>query len=174
LQEKLEPQCRFYGYEISPQAFAMCQTRTNDRLYFKLADILDEDDVFVDLILILDVIEHMEDYFQFLRSIKEKSKYKIFHIPLDVSAQSVLRRTGLMKRWDMYSHLHYFTAETALRTLQTAGYTIRDYLYTPIGIDLADTFAQRMLKLPRKLGFAIRPQLTARMLGGFGLLVLAE
>jgi 2-polyprenyl-3-methyl-5-hydroxy-6-metoxy-1,4-benzoquinol methylase len=38
-----------------------------------------EEGAFFDLILILDVIEHVEDYFSFLRDLKSKSQYKLIH-----------------------------------------------------------------------------------------------
>jgi len=37
LQEHSDSECRFCGYEISPQAFEMCRMRSNERLQFKLA-----------------------------------------------------------------------------------------------------------------------------------------
>src|SRR5438128_10681151 len=92
--------CMFYGYEISPQAFELCKSRANDRLRFKLMDIGKEREVQFDLILALDVIEHLEDYFSFLREIKPQGRRHIFHIPLDLSVQTVFRRNALLKRRD--------------------------------------------------------------------------
>ena len=80
LQKHLDRQCTLWGYEISPQAFELSKSRANERLHFKLADIRQEDDTFFDLILIMDVIEHVEDYFSFLRDLKPKSQYKIIHL----------------------------------------------------------------------------------------------
>ena len=57
----------------------------------------------------LDVIEHVEDYFSFLRDIRTKSSYKLFHIPLEVSVQGVLRGKIFLRNRDLYGHLHYFT-----------------------------------------------------------------
>ncbi|MGH9327935.1 MAG: class I SAM-dependent methyltransferase, partial [Terriglobia bacterium] len=68
LQERMDPECRFSGYDISPQALEMCKSRANDRLQFKLADATQEEGSFFDLVLVLDVFEHVEDYFGFLKS----------------------------------------------------------------------------------------------------------
>jgi len=65
LQESLDGECLSWGYEISPQAFEMCRSRGNERLEFMLADICQEKNIHFDLILVLDVIEHLEDYFTF-------------------------------------------------------------------------------------------------------------
>ncbi len=174
LQECMRKDCSFSGYEISPQAFELCKARANERVHFKLADLREEKGAWFDLLLALDVIEHLEDYFSFLRDLKSKSAHKIFHIPLDLSVQTVLRRQGLLKRRDLHAHLHYFTKDTALRTLEDTGYDVLDYFYTPRSIEFASEPIQKLLKPPRRLGFAIHKDLTARVLGGFSLLVLAR
>src|SRR6266571_229062 len=151
LQEKLDRQCIFRGYDISPQALQLARSRANATLQFRLADISEEKDSFFDLILVLDVIEHLEDYFSFLRQVKARSSYKIFHIPLDLSVQTLFRKNALSKRRDMYAHLHYFTKETALRTLRDTDYEVLDYFYTPRSIEFGSGPGEKILKLPRKL-----------------------
>lgn len=174
LQEIMSEECVFWGYDISPQAIELCHGRANQRLNFKLADIRKERDVYFDLILVLDVIEHLEDYFSFLRDIKTKCYYSIFHIPLDLSVQTVFRRNALIKRRELYAHIHYFTKEIALQVLKDTGYEILDYFYTPRSIDLGSESIQRFLKLPRKFIFALDKDLAVRTLGGFSLLILAR
>lgn len=98
----------------------------------------------------------------------------MFHILLDLSVQAVLRKNGLLLRRDHHAHLHYFTKETALRTLTDAGYKIVDDFYTPRCIEVGDLLVQKIASLPRVLSFAAVPDLTARVLGGYSLLVLAE
>src|SRR5256885_15001073 len=63
LQGSLDPGCSFWGYEISPQAYELAMSRANEKLKFKLADIQHEEGIFFDLLLVMDVIEHLEDYF---------------------------------------------------------------------------------------------------------------
>jgi SAM-dependent methyltransferase len=173
LQETLNNDCAFLGYDISPQAFELAKGRANGKLQFMLADFLEEQSNF-DLILVLDVIEHLEDYFSFLKRLKARSHYKIFHIPLDLSVQTVFRKKALLKRRELYAHVHYFTKETALRTLVDTGYEVLDYFYTPRSIDFGSEFGEKLLKLPRKACFAVHRDFAARFLGGFSLLVLAR
>jgi hypothetical protein len=147
----------------------------NDNLRFRLCDIRkDECDTFFDLLLMLDIFEHVEDYMGLVRSVRSKAKQKMFHIPLDLSVQAVMRRNGLLRRRDNHAHLHYFTKETALRTLTDVGYTIVDYFYTPRCIELGHLFVQRIARIPRQLSYAVLPDLTVRVLGGYSLMVLAE
>src|SRR5450759_41390 len=117
LQAHLNDKSTFWGYEISPQAFQLCQSRENERLHFKLADFTQEKYGFFDLILIIDVIEHIEDYFSFLRAIKPKSSYKIFHIPLDMVAKTIMQGR-IIKLLEDHGHIHYFTRDIALQLLK--------------------------------------------------------
>lgn len=174
LQEKMDKTCCFWGYDISSQALEMCVSRANEKLQFKLTDIVQEEGAYFDLILLLDVIEHVEDYFGLLDAIRPKGNWKIFHFPLDLSVQAVLRKRGLLKRRELYRHIHYFTKETALETLRDTGYEVLDYFYTPRCIELAKEMIQKIALLPRKMCFAIHQDLTVRILGGYSLLVLAK
>jgi hypothetical protein len=110
----------------------------------------------------------------FLRQLKAKGHHKIFHIPLDISVQTVLHRNGLLKRRHLHDHLHFFTKETALQALRDTGYELLDHSYTARAIQLGDALGQRVLRRPRKLCFALHHELTVRILGGYSLLVLAR
>jgi 2-polyprenyl-3-methyl-5-hydroxy-6-metoxy-1,4-benzoquinol methylase len=174
LQLNLPDSISYQGYDISPQAIELSRQRENKQLSFICEDFLVKDTSPSDLVLCIDVFEHVEDYLDFLRQLKPKSKYKIFHIPLDMSVQFVLRAEPILWMRKNVGHLHYFMKDTALSTLEDTGYKVLDYFYTPQHVDLAKTFKAQMLKLPRKMLFAMQPDLMVRVLGGYSLLVLAE
>jgi len=177
LQNEMSGECEFVGYDISPQAFELSQNRANNRLYFKLMDILQEKEVFYDLILLIDVIEHIEDYFTFLRGIKSKSQYKILHIPLDISAQIVIRNTPFMESRKKVGHIHHFTKDIALQMLGDLDYEVLDYFYTYCADAnrLPATSIKTLIARPlRKLFFVINKDLGIRILGGYSLMVLAR
>jgi len=178
LQIRMNDDCTFRGYEISPQAFELCKTRANDRLQFKLTEFKSEKDVFFDLILMIDVIEHVEDYFTFMRDIQPKGAYKIIHLPLDLTMRSFFRgRLRELRR--EHGHIHYFTREIALEMLKGVGYDVLDYFYTTPSIDLPTNgsipeIRRRLMKLPRKLLFAMNEDVAAQVLGGYSLMVLTK
>jgi len=58
--------------------------------------------------------------------------------------------------------------------LRDVGYEISDYIYTPRGIELATETVYKIVLPLRKICFGIHRDLTARLLGGYGLLVLAR
>lgn len=163
----------FVGYEISPHAFELCQQRANDRLSFRLARPEDDLDTF-DLMLLLDVIEHVDDYLGFLRVLRTKSDLKIMHIPLEISVQMILRPDGLSSRRRDVGHLHFFTKATALDALEEAGYEILDHRYTPSSIHAPKTLRAHIAAPIRKVLFRLNEDTTVRILGGFSLLVLAR
>lgn len=102
-------------------------------------------------------------------------RYKIFHIPLDLSVQSVLRAWPIEKLRANVGHLHYFFKDTAIATLKDCGYSVIDYKYTASRLELPNqAFSSTLMRLPRKLLFSINPDLAVRLLGGYSLLVLAE
>jgi SAM-dependent methyltransferase len=163
------------GYEISPQAFELCKGKQKHNLNFTLQDLFNEKDSTFDILMAIDVFEHVEDYIGFLKKFREKGTYKIFHIPLDLSVQTVLRSTPILKERQTAGHLHYFTKETALATLRDTGYEIVDYFYTNSSIDLPNRgWKANLLKLPRKVFSLINKDISARILGGFSLLVIAK
>jgi cyclopropane fatty-acyl-phospholipid synthase-like methyltransferase len=174
LHTSLPGDVTFCGYDISEQAHSMARTRTTPRLSFHLKDLTEEDARF-DLLLVIDVFEHVEDYLGFLRRLRQKSRHMIFHIPLDLSAQSILRHGKLLQTRKDVGHLHYFTEDTALATLRHAGYSVEDSFFTAAGIERGSgAIKNRLAKLPRKLIAAISPSFASRLLGGFSLLVLAS
>ncbi len=129
LQKTLSRNCEFWGYDISPQAMEICRPKENRQLHFTQADITTGlSDQQFDLILMMDVLEHLEDYFSFLHNLQSKSEYKIIQLPMDISLLSVLC-ASFGEFHKSYGHLHYFTKETALQMVQDAGYTVLDYYY---------------------------------------------
>jgi hypothetical protein len=117
----------------------------------------------------------VEDYMGFLQKLKGKARYTIFHIPLNLSVQTVFRKNRLIYARKKVGHIHYYTKETALATLEDTGYRIIDHFYTAGSIDLPDKkLRTRLAKFPRKFFFKLNEDLTVRVLGGYSLMVLAE
>lgn len=163
----------FTGYEISSNAYEICHPKSGPNLSFHLADLLELDEVY-DVALCIDVFEHVENYMGFLRALRSRADYKIFHIPLDLSVSALLRESLIRGRAEV-GHLHYFTPKTALATLSDCGYEIIDTMFTPAFASRSATgIKSRALKVPRHLLYSLSPQLTSTLIGGCSLLVLAR
>ena len=80
LRDELDgAQC--FGYEISPQAFELCLLKQRAGMRFVLGDLLETEEKF-DLLLCIDVFEHVPNYLSFLERLREHADHFIFHIPL--------------------------------------------------------------------------------------------
>lgn len=172
---KSYPSVHMTGYELSTDAFKICAPKKSKMVSFELANIAEVDRVF-DVVLCIDVFEHVEDYIGFLKSLRLKSKTHVFHIPLDISASATLRGTFTDVR-NSVGHLHYFTQETALATLRDSGYNIQDYFFTaPFASDdlPVKSTISGLARYPRRLLFKLSPTFTSRLVGGCSLLVLTS
>ena len=140
-----------------------------------MKDLLEEQTASFDVLLAIDVFEHIDDYLGFLKKVKNKARFKVFHIPLDLSLQTLFRVSPILKQRESVGHLHYFFKDTALATLKYCGYDVIDSFYTAAGVDSANlSLGGRILKLPRKFMFNINADIAVRVLGGYSLLVLAQ
>jgi cyclopropane fatty-acyl-phospholipid synthase-like methyltransferase len=173
--EQYFPDSKLDGYEISPYAYSKAKERETDRTKFHLGDVTQADQTDFDITLIIDVIEHVEDYITFLKNLKHVGTYKILHIPLDISVQTVLRISPIMDQRASVGHLHYFFKQSALATVKDCGYTIVDYMYTASRLELPNqSIPSRLMKWPRRLLFSMSPDFAVRVVGGYSLLVLAK
>jgi hypothetical protein len=168
------PQSSFVGYEMSEQAFALARSREREGVHFINANVLDEN-VHFDALLCIDVFEHVDDYIGFIKSLRGCADYKIFHIPLDLSVQAVVRGDALLEARRRVGHLHYFTKDTALETIRYCGYEVIDANLTAFAIDLPNRgLRANLMKIPRVLLSKVAPDFAARVLGGWSLMVLAK
>jgi SAM-dependent methyltransferase len=171
--ERRLPDAKFAGYDISPQAITLAGSGT-ERVTFHLAD-MREEDVRVDLLLLIDVIEHVDDYRGFLRDLRAKAEHKILHIPLDLSVLSVARMWPILQTRANLGHVHYFSKELALAALAEAGYDVIDHFYTHYAVELPTTSWRAHVGRPlRRVMYMASEDLAVRLLGGSSLLVLAR
>lgn len=129
-----------------------------------------------DVALILDVFEHVDDYYGFLRGLHGLAENYVFHIPLDMTALNVFRARELMRIRDTLGHIHHFCPQSARDTLAISGYELVADRFTLVAGELNGDLP-RLVKLLRRLrrsGFRYAPDLTARTIGGLSLLVLAR
>ena len=175
LQSVLDPKTTYAGYDVSHDAAHLSQPKQNPKLTFITDDFITTETEAFDLILLIDVVEHIEDYMGFLRKISSRARHFIFHFPLDLHVSSIVRHTTLLNTRRDVGHLHYFTRETVLATLVDTGFDILDQSFTAGSLELPQPkLRTRLLSLPRKVTYKLSPALAARWLGGFSLLVLAK
>jgi len=165
------PEAMHYGVDISPQALALCKqypAPSNAQFSSEF-----DPNVHPDVVTLLDVLEHVENPWEFLRRFRAVP-YVVIHFPLDAHVLGILRGTPMRLRQDV-GHIHLFTRETALSFVRECGLTVIDERFTPGALELPKRrpIGNRLNPLRRVL-FAFAPHLAARTLGGFPLLVLTK
>ncbi|KQR75790.1 class I SAM-dependent methyltransferase [Rhizobium sp. Leaf341] len=168
------PKAAIEGFEIAPAAYERSLQRASPRLAFTLGSPFDTDRRF-DLCMAIDVIEHVESPFEFVRAMHAISTRQVFHIPLDMNALAVGRGWVLEEARQKIGHLHYFDRSSALALLRECGLDIVDSFYTPWAIDQSGkTWKKRLAAYPRRIAYSVAPHGTVRMIGGWSLMVLTQ
>jgi SAM-dependent methyltransferase len=172
---KVFPAARIEGYDISPQAMAIAGPKAREGLAFHQADYLAAQTDRPDVLMAIDVFEHVEDYIGFIRAMQPRAEWKVFHIPLDLSAQGLLFGRGIMHARRVVGHLHYFCKDTALATLADCGYEVVAWNYTHGAETLPNrALRTRLANLPRRLLRAVNEDFAVRAMGGASMMVLAR
>lgn len=172
---KAWPHAQLDGYELSLDAYAICKSKELGNLRFHNADPIETGRTY-DLMLCIDVFEHVENYIEFLRRLRGVATWKVFHIPLDMHVNALFRG-GFQRARESVGHIHYFSRETALATLRDAGYEIMAHEFTAAFASdgqLARGGMAAVVRLPRRLLYTLSPNFLSKTLGGCSLLVLAK
>ncbi len=167
---------RLRGYDISPQAIEIASKNANDRMAYFNEDLANTGNIHTGLMLVIDVVEHVDDFYGFLRKLNTKSEYFIFHIPLDLSCRTVLKPHVLLQQRQSVGHIHYFTKEMAEWALQDTGYDIIDWEYTKPVVDIepATSFRRFVKKILRNISFALNKDWSVKKWGGYSMMILAK
>jgi len=171
----IQPNVQYTGYDISPDAESFWRPFQQQGIQLHVGDFFQCQQSHYDVILLLDVLEHVADPHQFLQDLKPYAPHVVIHFPLDLSALSVLRESPLLYVRRKVGHIHYFSKGLALELLEECGYEIVDAQYT----GAARSAPQRSMKTKcfsyvRQLLSFFQKDIAVRLLGGETLIVLAR
>jgi SAM-dependent methyltransferase len=172
LQAKFPDTVVYSGFDIAAAAIQMAQKYAGKGLHYYCEDLTQSTQRF-DALLCIDVFEHVENPFEFLRALRRVAPFVIFNIPLEMHVAGVLINHQLWTR-RQYGHLHFYTAAVALATLEECGYSIVGQAYISRLMDVPRSVSEYVFWLPRKLLSLFSQELSARILGGTSLLVVAR
>ncbi len=177
LSRLFSPKIQYNGYDISPQAINVAKAKETDQIHFFNEDYLNKEDNKTDVLLTIDVIEHVGDYYGFLEKLKPKSNYFVFHIPLDLSWQTVLKPHILLQQRQSVGHIHYFTRPMVEWFLKDSGYEIIDWFYTKPVIDQLRPekgFKRTLKRILRNAGYRFNKDFIAKVWGSYSMMILAK
>jgi SAM-dependent methyltransferase len=164
------------GYDISPQAIDLAMQKQTGRIQFYNEDLLAKDYYHTNLLLVIDVFEHVNDFYGLLESIKHRSDFFIFHVPLDLSCRTLLKPHVMLQQREAVGHIHYFSKEMVDWMLRDAGFTAISWHYSKPLNDIGKprSFKQRVKKILRNISFSIHQDLSAKLWGGYSMMILAK
>jgi len=172
---KIYPDAELHGYDISPDLDIFWSEYKQYDIHFHQGDVSSLQPSSFDVILAIDVLEHLADPFNFLESLKGKANQYVFHIPLDLSALSVAREKPLLLVREKVGHIHYYTKSLALAMLSEAGYKINSWYYTNAYRSApGNNIKTKVAMLPRMALQIINKDMAVRILGGETLMVMAS
>jgi SAM-dependent methyltransferase len=169
------PQARLAGFDIAPAAAQFWPRHAAARVEFATGDFFALTDESFDVILLLDVLEHLADPAGFLTRVRTRARHFVFHFPLDLSALSVLRETPLLYVREKVGHVHYYTKSLALALLAECGLETIAWRYSGASFTAPRrSLATRAAALARRLVYAVNKDAGVRLLGGETLVVVAR
>ena len=167
----------FVGYEISSQALEIAKAKENKRVTFHLDLPFNKDrNSSFDVLLVIDVLEHVENYLDFLTDCRSVAKYHVFHIPLEIHVSAIFRKKFVDAQRQL-GHLHFFTAELIMEAIREKGYELIDVQFTDGAYALFrnhPSFKRGVANVFRKGLSIISKDFAARVLGGYSLLLLTK
>ena len=169
------PDAELYGFDIAPALAHFWEKHQQRRIRFELGDFLAINQRHYDVILLLDVVEHLANPFDFLTRIRPHAEHFVFHFPLDLSAFTVLRESPLLAVRAKVGHLHFFTKGLVLALLAECGYEVVEASYTGASLNAPRrSWRTRLAGGARRFAYAANKDLGVRLFGGETLLVLAR
>jgi SAM-dependent methyltransferase len=157
------------GWDIASAPIKRARKHEGERLLYVAEDFLASERR-VDLLLAIDVIEHVPDDLAFLSALRGRADWFLFRIPLDLSALDVIRPRRLVEARRRFGHRHVYSREIALDLLGAAGYRVESARYDRVP-PAAATARQRAADLGRRALFTLGSHRAVRLLGGFSLVV---
>ena len=123
-QTGLLPSCQvFEGWDINPDVLSNSSS-SSPPITFIHGDMLSSKRSY-DLVLCADVIEHVQDFYEFLADLKSRATFFIFNVPLEHNLLTSLQGPKALRySYNQVGHLHFFTEASISLALESTGYKI--------------------------------------------------
>ena len=169
------PFSRVLGIDFTETSISYAKHKGSENLDFSVNELdnLTED---FELLLCIDVLEHVETYTDFLRSIRRVSQYQVFHVPLDLSVNALVRNLLVSSRRDV-GHVNYYHLPLLLEVLNENGFEILDHTITmPFEVDglVRRGWKSAFGKVIRRISYIFAPNASRILFGGSSALVLTK
>jgi SAM-dependent methyltransferase len=127
------------GVDISKKAIELAEKNDKEKKAdWRILDILKDEIKKFDLVLALDIVEHIDDKL-FLQRIKNKGRYFIFKVPIEDNFLNIFFKKVSFGKIDQqkdslekYGHINYYTEDRFLMILKQENYKIIDKIRMPL------------------------------------------
>lgn len=168
-------QTQMTGFDIAPLAIGRARQKWAHKpnIRFESRDVLDLESLDYDVVLLMDILEHLGDPKGFLVGLRKRgARQFVMHLPLESYWLAILRgKTDPVS--SPVGHVSFYDTHSALGLLGRGGLTVRKWVYTPeldLDIRLHRTFKSMLAYLPRKILTRLFPSATAHTIGGLALM----
>tara|TARA_S200000501_G_C20857470_1_gene758316 strand:- start:2772 stop:3281 length:510 start_codon:yes stop_codon:yes gene_type:complete len=132
-----------------------------------------------DLIICADVFEHIYDYTDFLKKLLTDSRYFLFHIPLEISLLTLIRKDSFFRyNFSTIRHIHFYTKYTALLLLEYCVFKIIDNFFAKNRIEYFNknkiSFKRELDMFPQCFIDKLNEYLSCSIFSGYSLVFLCE
>ena len=160
-----------FGYDVSREAIEIAKKNSPETSFFCKEfgkDNFDKNEI--DLVLIMDLLEHLQRPQDLLRDVNGICKYVICHLPLDDNLNINLR-CPKEKMANSIGHINFYNIKSASVLFKECGFFIENKIINCFDYDgdfiKKDSLSNQYFGAPlRKVLFKRLPNFVARVLGG--------
>jgi SAM-dependent methyltransferase len=163
------------GLDISPYALSLAEENVPN-LRSHCSSIIKSSDLKADILLCIDVLEHLEDPIQNLRVMVNMSPILLLRVPLEMDLVS--RLIGQKRTKRRYGHINFFSSSRLLSTLRDSGLKVVDFSYSVGALNLktdpqASIFI-KLVRLIRRTAWKMDPSICLQIFGGTAIEIFAK
>ena len=159
------------GWDPSEVAIKMARTQHPECTFTR--GHFEESGQHVDMVLCLDVVEHVQDDVRLLTALGQQADHLIFRVPLDWSLLDACRPQRLKATLDHWGHLRAYDRSLLCKQMVQAGLSVRSITYDRVPPGEPRSRLGHITGVLRDLGDTLHPRPFAWLLGGWSVLVYA-
>lgn len=162
------------GIDLNKDAieFALSENRGSSILEFETGALKQIKDHY-DLITVVHVLEHIQNWDEFLSSIKNKAEYIYIAVPIEASVWMTFRKGVLLNQYKKYGHIHFINEPYLINYLEEAGLDIISTGYSDEFLAF-DGLMSNIMKLPRLAIGLFSKKIACNVVGGYCFQVLCK
>lgn len=156
--------------DVSREAIKHAKSQDKGNTHYKVADAFEFESKDTDLVIITDLVEHVEEPKKLLKHISKYSKELIVRIPLELTFSNTLFKTlGIKDEYskfrEKYGHLHHYTVKSFLDQVESSNWKVENYKV--FKVPKRSYFPLELMRLLFYPLYFVNPVWAANMIGGF-------